>query len=90
MAKITFLGGEETGDVAFVDWPGTGGTFRFRLNQPVECDDKHIIAKATGNRFFAVQNDGVHDGEIIAPRDRMANARAAKAAKRAAEQEDAA
>lgn len=99
MASITFLGGEETGDVAYVDWRSTNGTtYRFHLNQPVECDDKHIVAKASANRFFAV--DGVmpkappprppveeaerQELEAFARPDPLAKARAAKAAKRAA------
>jgi hypothetical protein len=54
MAKITFLGGPETGDVAFVDWLG----FRFHIHQAVECNHPHIIAKARGNRFFRVEGGG--------------------------------
>jgi len=96
MAEITFLGGAETGDVAFVDWLG----YRFHINQPVECDNPHIVAKASRNRFFRVggavtadpprprdpldhDGDGHKGGSL--PADRMAKARAARAAKLAAE-----
>lgn len=74
MAKITFLGGEETGDPARLLW----GRFEFIYGQPVECDDPHIVRKARGNRFFRVEGDDPKP-------DRMAAARAAKAAKKAAE-----
>lgn len=73
MAKITFLGGEETGNVDHVMW----GRFRFEVNKAVECDDPHIIKKARKNRFYRV------DGDDLKP-DPMAKARAARAAKRAA------
>lgn len=95
MTTITFLGGEETGDVAFVDW----GRFRFHINQPVECDDPHIVAKAQGNRFFrvggAVASDPPkprdpldHDGDgqkggSMSRTAALAKARAVRAAKRA-------
>lgn len=97
MALITFLGGEETGNVAHCDW----GRFRFTIHQPVECDDPHIIAKASKNRFFNVEGGGgkvsvevVPDdpkddpepsGEPVVSIDPLAKARAAKAAKRDAE-----
>lgn len=77
MATIRFLGGEETGDVGFVQW----GRFRFELNRDVPCDDKHILAKAAANRFFAVSYG---DGEDATRLDSLAKARAAKAAKAAA------
>lgn len=57
MTKITFLGGPETGNVAFIDW----GRFRFTIGQPVDCDDPHIVAKARGNRFFRVGDAVVPD-----------------------------
>lgn len=102
MTTITFLGGPETGDVAFVDWLG----YRFTINQPVECSNAHIIAKARNNRFFRVggevaadppkpidpldhDGDGNKGGSAKAP-DRMAAARAARAAKLAAEKANAA
>lgn len=79
MTTITFLGGEETGNVAFVDW----GRFRFTIDQPVECDDKHIIAKARRNRFFQVDEPATPDpARELTP---IEKARAAKAAKAAAE-----
>lgn len=62
MARITFLGGEETGNVDHVDW----GRFRFDLRVPVECDDPHIVAKASKNQFFKVSdlpNPLDHDGD---------------------------
>lgn len=77
MPKITFLGGEETGDVAAVKW----GDYRFVIHQPTECTDAHIVAKARGNRFFAVGDD---EAPVVAL-DPMAKARAARAAKRAAQ-----
>ena len=102
MTTITFLGGEETGDVAFVDW----GRFRFYIRQPTPCDDPFIVAKARNNRFFRVgeevtadppkpihpldhDGDGNKGGSVKAP-DRMAAARAARAAKLAAEKANAA
>lgn len=102
MTTITFLGGPETGDVAFVDWLG----YRFTINQPVACDHAHIVAKARKNRFFRVgeevtadppkpidpldhDGDGHKGGSVKAP-DRMAAARAARAAKLAAEKANAA
>ena len=104
MAKITFLGGEETGNVGSVKW----GRFTFALNLPVECDDPHIIAKASINRFFKVEGGGGKVEAEIVPDDEptlddneplpepvvkldpLAKARAAKAAKREAEKGDAA
>ncbi len=53
MAKILYLGGSETGDLAHLAW----GRFVFEINKWVECDDPHIVAKAAGNRFFKVDND---------------------------------
>lgn len=81
MAKIEFLGGEETGDVARVKW----GKYTFVINQPLECDDPHIVAKAKTNRFFRVD-----DPDEPIPADRMAKARAALAAKRDAAKTEAA
>jgi len=104
MTTITFLGGDETGNVAHCDW----GRFRFTIGQPVECDDQHIIAKARKNRFFKVDGGGGKVSAEIVPDDPaddpepapepqeepvvkldpLAKARAAKAAKRAAEKDD--
>ena len=95
MALITFLGGEETGNVGSVQW----GRFEFELNKAVECGDAHIVAKASMNRFFKVEGDIPppkkrhpldHDGDgrkggSLPAADRMAAARAAKAAKHEAE-----
>lgn len=81
MTTITFLGGPETGDVAHVDW----GRFRFDIRVPVECDDPHIIAKARNSRFFRVGE--TIEAEVVKI-DPLAKARAAKAAKRAAAQDD--
>ena len=96
MAKILFLGGEDTGNVGSVQW----GRFTFELNKWVDCDDPHIVAKACGNRFFKVDGGGGQvqaeivpdepDPEPVVKIDPLAKARAAKAAKRAAEQGDAA
>ncbi len=58
MTTITFIGGEETGDAGSVEW----GRYKFALNLPVECTDKHIIAKASTNRFFKV--DGNAKGKV--------------------------
>lgn len=78
MTTICFLGGEETGNVAHVEW----GRFWFTIGQPVECDDKHIIAKARANRFFQVDEPVEADPEReLSP---IEKARAAKAAKDAA------
>jgi hypothetical protein len=79
MAAITFLGGEETGNVAYVDW----GRYRFHIGQAVECSDPHIIAKARGNRFFQVGGLAEADPPLLTP---IEKARAAKAAKKAAVQ----
>jgi hypothetical protein len=54
MAKITFLGGEETGNLGTITW----GNQTFELNKPVEVTDPHIIAKAVGNKFFKVSGNG--------------------------------
>ena len=54
MTTITFLGGEATGNVGSVQW----GRFTFELNRAVVCDDVHIIAKASANRFFHVNGGG--------------------------------
>lgn len=82
MALITFLGGDETGNVAHCDW----GRFRFTIGQPTECDDPHIVAKASGNRFFRVEPDAVEaPPEAVVKLDPLAKARAAKAAKRASD-----
>lgn len=88
MTTITFLGGDETGNVAFCEW----GRFRFDIRVPVECDDVHIIAKARNNRFFAVDGDAAPGSEVTPETpavklDPLAKARAAKAAKRAASHE---
>lgn len=80
MVTIRFLGGPETGDVGHVDW----GRYRFELNREVPCDDRHIIAKASVNRFFVV----THGEGDVAPPDPMAKARAAKAAKAAAKADE--
>lgn len=65
MTKITFLGGEATGNVGCVEW----GRYRFELNKPVECKDDFIIGKAMSNPYFRVHDD---DGEAavveLAPR----------------------
>lgn len=84
MTTITFLGGDETGNVDHVLW----GRFRFDIRVPVECDDAHIIAKARNNRFFAVDADAEPKpapAAAVVKLDPLAKARAAKAAKRAAE-----
>lgn len=65
MTTITFLGGEETGNVAYVDW----GRFRFQIGQPVECDDPHIVAKASANRFFRVGEEAKADPPARDPLD---------------------
>jgi hypothetical protein len=83
MTTIKFLGGEETGNVASVDW----GRFQFTIGQPVECDDKHIIAKARRNRFFQVDEPATPDPPPI-EKDRAA--KAAKAAAEKAGEDDAA
>lgn len=80
MALITFLGGPETGDVAHCDW----GRFKFTIGQPTECNDPHIVAKASANRFFRVESTPPPARE-----DPLAKARAAKAAKRATSHETA-
>jgi len=89
MALITFLGGPDTGNVGEVEW----GRFTFALNLPVECDDPHIVAKASGNRFFRVESLGSQTTpeappEAVVKLDPLAKARAAKAAKRASEAGD--
>lgn len=80
MTTITFLGGEETGNVAYVDWCG----YRFTINQPVECRDPHVIMKARANRFYRVDGGAAADPPVVARLDPLAKARAAKAAKAAA------
>lgn len=90
MALITFLGGDETGNVAHCDW----GRFRFTIGQPTECNDPHIVAKAGANRFFRVESLGSQTTPEAPPEaavvklDPLAKARAAKAAKRASEAGD--
>lgn len=85
MALITFLGGPDAGNVGEVEW----GRFTFALNRPVECDDPHIVAKASGNRFFRVEPDAVEaPPEAVVKLDPLGKARAAKAAKRASEAGD--
>jgi len=86
MALITFLGGLETGNVGEVEW----GRFKFALNLPVECDDPHIVAKASGNRFYRVEPSAVEapPEAAVVKLDPLAKARAAKAAKRASEAGD--
>jgi len=63
MTTVIFLGGEETGNVAYCDW----GRFRFTIHQPVECNDPHIIAKASANRFFRVEGGGGKAEAAIVP-----------------------
>ena len=58
MTKVTFLGGEECGNVAFTDWRGV----RFPVDKAVDLDPKNtqhalILEKARGNRFFEVEED---------------------------------
>ena len=65
MTTITFLGGSETGDVAFCQW----GRFKFIYGQAVECNDQHIIAKASANRFFKVDGGGGKAEPEIVPDD---------------------
>jgi len=65
MAQIIFLGGEETGNVDHVQW----GRFRFDLRVPTACDDAHIIAKASKNRFFKVEGGGGKAQAEIVPDD---------------------
>ena len=63
MARITFLGGPETGDVDRLTWGNphwrkhglAHPPIVFPLNVPVEVVDEHIISKAAGNRFFRVE-----------------------------------
>ena len=61
MALITWLGGDENGNVAVNEW----GRFRFVINQPLEVDDPHIIGKAKANRFYRVDEAG--PGALAAP-----------------------
>ena len=93
MVLITFLGGDETGNVAHCDW----GRFRFTIGQPTPCDDPHIVAKATMNRFFRVEPSGSLGSQTtpeappeaaVVKLDPLAKARAAKAAKRASDAGD--
>lgn len=65
MAMITYLGGPETGDRGTNEW----GRFVFELNKPVFCDDPHIIAKASKNRFFKVEGGGGKVAAEIVPDD---------------------
>lgn len=50
-ARITYLGGPETGDVGRTKW----GEYEFELNKAVEVSDPHIISKAQANKFFKVE-----------------------------------
>lgn len=65
MTTITFLGGEEAGNVGSVEW----GKYTFVLGQPVPCQDKHIIAKARTNKFFRVGSElignDVTEAEVV-------------------------
>lgn len=72
--KATWLGGP--GEPEACEWMGV----TFPVNEPVEITDEFMIRKAKGNPFFDVEDDA--EGE---PSDRMAKARAARAAKRAAQ-----
>jgi hypothetical protein len=67
---ITFVGGEENGDVGSTEWrnTATGYAIKFPVNKAVTIDpDKtedsaekaflnHVIHKARGNRFFEVKD----------------------------------
>jgi hypothetical protein len=71
MAKITFIGGEETGNVGLEVYENRmihGARLEFPLNKPVEVDPDtatgdlmgfylHVIRKAKINRFFKVEDD---------------------------------
>ena len=60
MTEVTFLGGEDCGNVGHTDWTDNrGGSIRFPVNQPVDLNPNdpqhaHIIKKARINRFFEV------------------------------------
>lgn len=83
--SITFLGGEETGDVGRTVWrnTGTGEQIEFPVNVPVVLDPRSpratagaefiatVIAKASKNRFFHVEEADAPDAEEeIKPRRR--------------------
>ena len=68
MTKLTFLSGPDCGDVGSTAWNGVV----FPANVPVELDPSnpahaHMIGKARGNRFFAVE-DGAQDADLEALR----------------------
>lgn len=81
--SITFLGGEETGDVGRTVWrnTGTGESIEFQVNVPVILDPNApratagrefiatVIAKARRNRFFHVEDtDEEPEVEEVKPR----------------------
>lgn len=64
MTKVTFVGGENVGNVGFITWPsgppGKQVDIVFPLNKAVEVTDKHILMKIRGmgdQSPFVVEDD---------------------------------
>lgn len=80
--KATWLGGP--GEPEACEWMGT----TFPKDEPVEITDEFMIRKAKGNKFFVVEDDAEGEAPKPSKADHLAKARAAKAAKKAAETAD--
>jgi len=64
MTKVTFLGGEEVGNIGFLSWPvgqpGNKKELVFPLNKAVEVTDKHILSKIrpmVEKGIFSIEED---------------------------------
>ena len=83
MTQVTWIGGDECGNVAHSDWSDPRlGTVRFTINQPVDLDPSneyhaHIIQKARTNRFFAVEDETEDDLEPLREEARAAGVKGA-------------
>lgn len=75
MANIMWLGGDGEPDTC--EWRG----ITFKKGEPVNVDDAFVIKKASTNPHFVVDGEAAKQQQAA---DRMAAARAAKAAKQQA------
>lgn len=69
MAIITFIGGEECGNIGFTTVGSGVNAVEFPINEPVEVNPEsaqdqsrrnalaHLVKKAKTNRFFIVEDD---------------------------------
>ena len=62
--RVTFLGGEDVGNVGFLTWPvGPAGAKKdlvFPLNKAVEVTDPHVLKKIRGmvdRGIFSIEED---------------------------------